>query len=54
MSYSFIDIVLSDSANFEDFNKIQEEQERKHVASGIECYMKQFDVTKQHVYGLFN
>nr|KAJ0227059.1 hypothetical protein LSAT_V11C100005730 [Lactuca sativa] len=27
-----------------------EEQERKHVASGIECYMKQFDVTKQHVY----
>ncbi|KAL7616204.1 hypothetical protein Lser_V15G00813 [Lactuca serriola] len=32
----------------------KEEQERKHVASGIECYMKQFDVTEQHVYQLFN
>ncbi|CAH1443232.1 unnamed protein product [Lactuca virosa] len=32
----------------------KEEQERNHVASGIECYMKQFDVTEQHVYGVFN
>nr|AAX84550.1 sesquiterpene cyclase [Ixeridium dentatum] len=32
----------------------KEEQERKHVASGIECYMKQFHVTEQHVYDLFN
>ncbi|KAL7618016.1 hypothetical protein Lser_V15G00172 [Lactuca serriola] len=32
----------------------KEEQERNHVASGIECYMKQFDVTEQHVYDVFN
>ncbi|CAH1451901.1 unnamed protein product [Lactuca virosa] len=30
------------------------EQERNHVASVIECYMKQFDVAEQHVYGVFN
>ncbi|KAI3513625.1 hypothetical protein L1887_20961 [Cichorium endivia] len=29
------------------------EQEREHVASGIECYMKEFDVAKEHVYDLF-
>ncbi|PWA44088.1 Alpha-isocomene synthase [Artemisia annua] len=32
----------------------KEEQERKHVASGIQCYMKEFDVTEQHVYNVFN
>ncbi|KAI3499842.1 hypothetical protein L1887_35656 [Cichorium endivia] len=32
----------------------KEEQERKHVASAIECYMNQFDVPEQHVYDLFN
>ncbi|GKF12634.1 alpha-isocomene synthase, partial [Tanacetum coccineum] len=31
-----------------------EEQERKHVASGIQCYMKEFEVTEQHVYDVFN
>ncbi|KAI3499040.1 hypothetical protein L1887_34832 [Cichorium endivia] len=30
-----------------------EEQEREHVASGVECYLKEFDVTKEHVYDLF-
>lgn len=33
---------------------MQEEQERKHVASVIECYMKQFDVTEEHLQGFFN
>lgn len=34
---------------------MQEEQERKHVASGIQCYMKQFDVSDEpHVFDLFN
>ncbi|KAL4560037.1 hypothetical protein LXL04_032185 [Taraxacum kok-saghyz] len=28
--------------------------ERQHVASGVECYMNQFDVTEQHVYSVFN
>nr|QIT07368.1 beta-caryophyllene synthase 1 [Atractylodes lancea] len=32
----------------------KEEQERNHVPSVIECYMKQFDVTKDHAYGLAN
>ncbi|KAL8231083.1 hypothetical protein R6Q57_000861 [Mikania cordata] len=32
----------------------KEEQERMHVASGIQCYMKEHDVTEQHVYDLFN
>lgn len=34
---------------------MQWEQERKHVASVIECYMKQFDATtEQYLYGLFS
>nr|KAJ0227746.1 hypothetical protein LSAT_V11C100034560 [Lactuca sativa] len=33
----------------------KKEQERKHVASVIECYMKQFDATtEQYLYGLFS
>ncbi|KAM0032507.1 putative alpha-isocomene synthase [Helianthus debilis subsp. tardiflorus] len=32
----------------------KEEQQRMHVASGIECYMKEHDVTEQHVHDLFN
>ncbi|KAI3735798.1 hypothetical protein L6452_15313 [Arctium lappa] len=32
----------------------KEEQERKHVASSIECYMKQFDGTEEHVHDLFS
>ncbi|CAI9269157.1 unnamed protein product [Lactuca saligna] len=31
----------------------KEEQERKHVASVIECYMKEFDVDKEHSQGFF-
>ena len=34
--------------------KTQEEQERKHVASVIECYVKELDVTEEHAYDLFN
>ncbi|KAL7616054.1 hypothetical protein Lser_V15G03170 [Lactuca serriola] len=30
------------------------EQERKHVASVIECYTKEFDVNKEHLPGFFN
>nr|QYL01195.1 terpene synthase 5 [Stevia rebaudiana] len=32
----------------------EEEQERMHVASIIQCYMKEHNVTQQHVYDLFN
>ncbi|KAI3726506.1 hypothetical protein L1987_66303 [Smallanthus sonchifolius] len=32
----------------------EEEQERMHVASAIQCYMKEHDVTEQQVYDLFN
>ncbi|KAI3735794.1 hypothetical protein L6452_15309 [Arctium lappa] len=32
----------------------KEEQERKHVASSIECYMKQFGGTEEHVRDLFS
>ncbi|XP_071717084.1 alpha-isocomene synthase-like [Rutidosis leptorrhynchoides] len=32
----------------------KEEQERMHVASGIQCYMKEYDVSEQHVYDVFN
>ncbi|KAJ9557478.1 hypothetical protein OSB04_012092 [Centaurea solstitialis] len=32
----------------------KEEQERKHVASGIECYLKQFDGTEEHAYDVFS
>ncbi|KAK9066882.1 hypothetical protein SSX86_014205 [Deinandra increscens subsp. villosa] len=32
----------------------KEEQERMHVASSIQCYMKEYDVTEQHVFDLFN
>ncbi|KAK1433294.1 hypothetical protein QVD17_10204 [Tagetes erecta] len=32
----------------------KEEQQRMHVASGIQCYMNEYDVTEQHVYDLFN
>ncbi|KAK9072971.1 hypothetical protein SSX86_007293 [Deinandra increscens subsp. villosa] len=31
----------------------KEEQERDHVASGVECYLKEFDVSKEHVIDLF-
>ncbi|KAK1433297.1 hypothetical protein QVD17_10207 [Tagetes erecta] len=32
----------------------KEEQERMHVASGIQCYMNEHDVSEQQVYDLFN
>ncbi|XP_071737470.1 alpha-isocomene synthase-like [Rutidosis leptorrhynchoides] len=32
----------------------KEEQERMHVASGIECYMKEYDVSEEHVYDMFS
>nr|QIT07369.1 beta-caryophyllene synthase 2 [Atractylodes lancea] len=32
----------------------KEEQQRKHVASSVECYLKQLDVTEDHVYDLLN
>ncbi|KAL4570376.1 hypothetical protein LXL04_026028 [Taraxacum kok-saghyz] len=32
---------------------LQEEQERNHVASSIECYMKQYGVTEEHTHELF-
>lgn len=33
---------------------MQWEQERKHVASVIECYTKELDVNKEHLPGFFN
>nr|UTK56353.1 TPS1 [Atractylodes lancea] len=38
----------------DDIVSHKEEQERKHVASVVECYMEQFDVTEDHVYDLVN
>ncbi|KAI3510524.1 hypothetical protein L1887_17587 [Cichorium endivia] len=38
----------------DDIATHKDEQERTHVASVIECYMKEFDVTEEHVYGVFN
>ncbi|KAI3682833.1 hypothetical protein L1987_83136 [Smallanthus sonchifolius] len=32
----------------------KEEQQRKHVMSTVECYMKEHDVTEEYVYDLFN
>ncbi|KAK9066880.1 hypothetical protein SSX86_014203 [Deinandra increscens subsp. villosa] len=32
----------------------KEEEKRMHVASGIQCYMKEYDVSEQHVHDLFN
>lgn len=32
---------------------MQFEQERKHVASGVECYMKQYGVTEQEACDVF-
>ncbi|KAJ9557488.1 hypothetical protein OSB04_012102 [Centaurea solstitialis] len=32
----------------------KEEQERKHVASGIECFLKQFDGTEEHAHDVFS
>ncbi|KAJ9560673.1 hypothetical protein OSB04_005833 [Centaurea solstitialis] len=32
----------------------KKEQEREHVASSVESYLKQFDVTEEHVYDVFN
>ncbi|XP_076898103.1 beta-caryophyllene synthase-like [Bidens hawaiensis] len=31
----------------------KEEQERNHVVSGIECYIREFDVSEEHVIDLF-
>ena len=38
---------------FWEFIFLQFEQERGHVASGIECYMKQYGVSKQEVHVKF-
>ncbi|MFS8018446.1 putative alpha-isocomene synthase [Helianthus anomalus] len=38
----------------DDIVTYKEEQQRMHVASGIQCYMKEHDVTEQHVYDLFD
>lgn len=38
----------------DDIVSHKKEQERNHVASGVECYLKQFDVTEEHIYNLFN
>nr|QJB23281.1 sesquiterpene synthase 1 [Atractylodes lancea] len=38
----------------DDIVSHKEEQERKHVASSVECYIKQFDVTEKDVYELFD
>ncbi|KAJ9557492.1 hypothetical protein OSB04_012106 [Centaurea solstitialis] len=38
----------------EDIVTHKEEQERKHVASGIECYLKQFDGTEEHAHDVFS
>ncbi|KAJ9560477.1 hypothetical protein OSB04_005637 [Centaurea solstitialis] len=38
----------------DDMVGYKDEQEREHVASGIDCYLKQYNVTEEHVYDLFN
>ncbi|XP_024964824.1 beta-caryophyllene synthase-like [Cynara cardunculus var. scolymus] len=38
----------------DDIVSHKEEQERKHVASCVETYMKQYDVTEQDAYDYFN
>ncbi|KAI3501630.1 hypothetical protein L1887_29545 [Cichorium endivia] len=37
----------------DDIATHKEEQERKHVASSVECYMKQYGVTEEHTHELF-
>nr|XP_043636635.1 alpha-isocomene synthase-like [Erigeron canadensis] len=37
----------------DDLVTYKEEQERMHVASSIQCYMKEYDVSEQHVHDLF-
>ncbi|KAJ0829221.1 putative (-)-beta-caryophyllene synthase [Helianthus annuus] len=37
-----------------DLLKLQEERDRMHVASSVESYMKQPNVTKEYVHNLFN
>nr|GEY15925.1 beta-caryophyllene synthase-like [Tanacetum cinerariifolium] len=38
----------------DDITSHKEEQERKHVASSVDCYMKQYEVTEEYVHILFN
>ncbi|GJT40036.1 beta-caryophyllene synthase [Tanacetum coccineum] len=38
----------------DDITSHKEEQERKHVASSVESYMKQYEVTEEYVHSLFN
>ncbi|KAJ9560819.1 hypothetical protein OSB04_005979 [Centaurea solstitialis] len=38
----------------DDIVSHKKEQERDHVASSVECYMKQFYVTEEHVYNVFD
>nr|GEW84079.1 beta-caryophyllene synthase-like [Tanacetum cinerariifolium] len=38
----------------DDITSHKEEQERKHVASSVDCYMKQYEVIEEYVYSLFN
>nr|GFC46115.1 beta-caryophyllene synthase [Tanacetum cinerariifolium] len=38
----------------DDITSHKEEQERKHVASSVDCYMKQYEVTEEYVHSLFN
>ncbi|KAK9072968.1 hypothetical protein SSX86_007290 [Deinandra increscens subsp. villosa] len=37
----------------DDVVTYKEEHEREHVSSGIDCYLKEFDVSKEHVINLF-
>ncbi|KAM0018849.1 putative (-)-beta-caryophyllene synthase [Helianthus debilis subsp. tardiflorus] len=45
---SFFEIIVT------DLLKLQEEKDRMHVASSVESYMKQHNVTKEYVHNLFN
>nr|UNI81647.1 terpene synthase 4 [Stevia rebaudiana] len=38
----------------DDIATHEEEQERNHVASSIECYMKQYGVTEEHTHEVFS
>ncbi|KAL6573579.1 hypothetical protein OROHE_002038 [Orobanche hederae] len=38
----------------DDMTSHKEEQERNHIASSVESYMKQYDVTEEHVYKVFH
>ncbi|KAJ0431579.1 putative beta-farnesene synthase [Helianthus annuus] len=38
----------------DDIATRKDERERNHLASSVECYMKQYEVSKEHTHELFS